>query len=306
MRNGTPTLANIQQRAVSLISSSMSENTRMSYTTALNHFSNFHEIYGFPLEWPVSTYRLVMYIAYCYEKNLAASTILLYTSGIGFAHKLKGFQNPSENFVIRKMLEGCKRSRHSTDMRVPISICMLNKLAESLKHVCFSNFERILFTSAFYLAYFGLFRVSELVASSSTSVDRALQKEDVIFSKDNRYVTIRLRISKTNQAGKPTFIVIPINGETSSGISFLKQLVILSPSKSRQFFCHLNGCPLTRYQFSSVLAKACRHAGFQSKVLTHSFRIGRATDLALKGISDDQIKMLGRWSSNSFSRYIRM
>jgi hypothetical protein len=45
MRNGTPTLANIQQqRAVSLISSSMSENTRMSYTTALNHFSNFHEI----------------------------------------------------------------------------------------------------------------------------------------------------------------------------------------------------------------------------------------------------------------------
>lgn len=172
MHNGTLSLANIQQTAVSLISLSVSENTRMAYKTALNHFNNFRRIYGFPLDWPVPVCRFITYNAYCFEKKHAASTISLYMSGIGFAHKLKGFQNPAENSAIKKMLESCMRSRHRTDMRAPISIYMLHKLTESLKHVSFSNFEKILFTSVFYLAYFGLFSISELVVCSATSVDR--------------------------------------------------------------------------------------------------------------------------------------
>ena len=38
---------------------------------------------------------------------------------------------------------------------------------------------------------------------------------------------------------------------------------------------------------------------------THSFRIGRATDLAAEGVNADTIKMMGRWSSNVFCKYIR-
>ena len=38
---------------------------------------------------------------------------------------------------------------------------------------------------------------------------------------------------------------------------------------------------------------------------SHSFRIGAATWLASKGVLDEAIKHMGRWSSNAFKRYIR-
>ena len=38
---------------------------------------------------------------------------------------------------------------------------------------------------------------------------------------------------------------------------------------------------------------------------THSFRIGAATSAIETGISDVQVKMLGRWKSNAYQRYVR-
>ena len=38
----------------------------------------------------------------------------------------------------------------------------------------------------------------------------------------------------------------------------------------------------------------------------HSFRIGAASHAADRGLSDAQIRVLGRWKSNAFHRYIRI
>ena len=38
---------------------------------------------------------------------------------------------------------------------------------------------------------------------------------------------------------------------------------------------------------------------------THSFRIGRTTNMMLEGYSEAQIKVAGRWISNAFIRYSR-
>ena len=37
----------------------------------------------------------------------------------------------------------------------------------------------------------------------------------------------------------------------------------------------------------------------------HSFRIGAATTAALRGVEDSVIKMLGRWESSAYQRYLR-
>ena len=66
----------------------------------------------------------------------------------------------------------------------------------------------------------------------------------------------------------------------------------------------LDKTPLTRYQFTSILNNVCQNKANQPKSLTqNSFRIGRATNLDKEGVSSENIKKLGRWSSNTFSKY---
>ena len=38
----------------------------------------------------------------------------------------------------------------------------------------------------------------------------------------------------------------------------------------------------------------------------HSFIIGKATELALSGIPDQEIQARGRWHSSAFTKYIRI
>jgi len=57
------------------------------------------------------------------------------------------------------------------------------------------------------------------------------------------------------------------------------------PLTEGPFFCHVDGSPVTPYQFSAVLNKSLRLTKFDlGHFKTHSFRFGRASDLAAQGI----------------------
>ena len=80
-----------------------------------------------------------------------------------------------------------------------------------------------------------------------------------------------------------------------------------------QLFCHFDGTPLTSFQFSAILKKALNVLGVKNgNYKLHSFRIGMATTYAKEGVPDkkkttkNKIKLLGRWSSDSYLRYIRV
>ena len=60
---------------------------------------------------------------------------------------------------------------------------------------------------------------------------------------------------------------------------------------------------LTREIFTSAVCVALSTLGYDST--GHSFRIGAATTVAERGVEDSVIKMLGRWESSAYSRYVR-
>ena len=65
--------------------------------------------------------------------------------------------------------------------------------------------------------------------------------------------------------------------------------------------------PVRRGYFCAILARAIRLCGLNpNRYKGHSFRIGAASDAAEKGMSEAQIRVLGRWKSNAFMRYIRL
>ena len=170
-------MADIRKRASGLIQSSISVNTKLAYQTALRNFNSFRQTYAMPTYWPVPTKQVILYIAYCFEKDYAPSTIMLYTAGISFIHKVNGYPDPSVHFVINKMLEGCRRLRKRQDFRAPISRKMLSTILKILKNVCNSSHEILLFKSVFSLAYFGPFSSKRAYRLFELGIKQSISKE---------------------------------------------------------------------------------------------------------------------------------
>ena len=230
-------------------------------------------------------------------------------SGISFHHKVSDLHDPTKSFVVKKLLEGCKRIRHSNDIRAPITTTILGKIFSILPQICLSSYEAKLFRAAYSLAYFGLMRVSELAYTNALQADRPLFYSDITITGRATAMLISIRISKTNQRGPATTIKIPglCNNELCP-VKAMQDFLKFRPSGSQHKYllCHSNGSPLTRSQFSGVLVKSVRALGLPTHIYTpHSFRIGRASVLAAEGVSHEDIKTLGRWKSSVYERYIR-
>ena len=68
-----------------------------------------------------------------------------------------------------------------------------------------------------------------------------------------------------------------------------------------------DGSPLVRNDFNTVLKRCVGFVDLPVQFFSaHSFRIGAATSAAMLGVSDAMIRNMGRWSSNTFKRYIRI
>ena len=71
-------------------------------------------------------------------------------------------------------------------------------------------------------------------------------------------------------------------------------------------FVHQSGRPCLRREFDRILKLVLTFCSLDpSRFKGHSFRIGAATEAAAEGKSDAQIRLLGRWASDAFRKYIR-
>lgn len=295
----------LQYRAGRLLCAGLASNTQLAYTTGLNAFDNFRANYSLAKNWPVPQQQIVLFIAYCFEIGLAPKTITTYLAGVNYYLKLNDWPTIDNFFLAKKMLEGCHRSRKSKDIRAPISGKVLMAISSVIQVTCYNEYESKLFRSLFTMAYFGLFRVSELVAASNALVGTALKSENIQI--DQNYVVITLNKFKTNQRGDVVTLKLPSESNTAiCPVHAADEFDQLRPKHCPIFFSHANGTPVTRQQFSAVLAQCLRKTVYVSgHYRSHSFRIGRASDLAAQGMPMEQIMKLGRWQSTSCKLYIR-
>lgn len=289
---------------------SIAPNTKNSYSSSLRIFEQFRLLYELNLIWPPPVSHICSFIAHLSLKGLAHATISSYISGIGFKCKLVGAPDNSQNFLVRKLLEGIKRSKHSKDCRLPITKNILKKLINATSLVCSSKFETILFSSAFSLAYHGFLRVGEFTANSNGK-NQTIRIEHFKFKTNHKsgvdYIELKIPFSKTDQSGKGVLITLEPAKNSICPVLWLKKYLSIRPIVSGQLFMHLNGSPLTRFQFCSILNKCLEIAGLpKSRYKSHSFRIGAASDSFSYGHSESEIKKQGRWSSNAFQNYIRL
>ena len=203
-----PSLGNLQQRSAKLVDASIAANTNATYSNAIESFKRFRLLYNLNCIWPAPKSEIILFIAYCFECGYAPSSIATYIAGLSFKHKLNEWYDPMELFMIKKLLEGCKRSRVRHDIRSPVTPNMLRAICEKIPQVCYDSYEALMFRSVYLLAYYGLMRVSELVNTSKLQTLRHIQLGDLTFGSDGVMI-VTIRESKTCQRGQPVHLRIP-------------------------------------------------------------------------------------------------
>ena len=204
------------------------------------------------------------------------------------------------------MLKGMTRLYGKSDLRLPITIEMMQNFPIALNHVCSSNYEATMFSAAFALAFSALLRVGEFTCSNKIEMKRIIQFSDLKLNSMDKSLCLQIRFSKTDQIGKSCTLQIQSNCFPFCTYKLLDEYLRVRPEFDGPLFCHLNKKSLSRRQFVSVLHSALKFLGYQfDHINTHSFRIGAATYFSSIGLSDEDIKKRGRWISNSFQRYIR-
>lgn len=269
-------------------------------------FNAFRTVYNHRIIWPPTPYQLTQFIAYLAIHKYSLSTAKSYLAGISFYCKISDVSDTTQSFIVKKTLLGYCRSKVQTDDHKPITLDILRKIIVALPSVCTSYYEASLFSAIFTTAFFGYFRIGELVQNTSKEVGHAIQTSNVIYIASNNTIQISLKHSKTDQEGKGSLINLLPTNNTICPVSSITSFMSARPHCPGSFFCHARGTPVTRYQVMSVFSMFIAKFGLDTKSYkTHSFRIGAATDAWVQGRSEDQIAAGGRWKSKCLHRYIK-
>lgn len=271
-------------------------------------FEQFRREYGYSVQNGPDIEQLAQFIAYLSWRGYAGSTIATYTQGISFFLKSQGLTDLVDNFIIRRLVDGCRRKHARRDTRCPITLSILQSLLAALPHICASDYDAQMFKAAFMLAFFAFLRISEFTSSRNEEI--ALHGDDVSFhySRGKKFLHVHIRKSKTDQMAKGTVIRLPEGGSIDlCPVRAISNYMKVRSTAGLAFFTNFEGSPLSRQKFSMVLKKATTFCKLPvAHYSSHSFRIGAATSAAARGISEAQIKRMGRWASDAFRAYVRV
>lgn len=92
---------------------------------------------------------IILFIAVCFSQGLACSTVTTYVSALSFQHKIRNMADPTQNFIVKKCLQGYRNRTGIVDSRLPITPCILKQLIASLQYTASSYFLRVLMKSMY-------------------------------------------------------------------------------------------------------------------------------------------------------------
>ena len=164
-----------------------------------------------------------------------------------------------------------------------------------------SNFTRNLFKATFLLAFHAFLQVGEITMSASGS-DNLLKYSDMKLK--TKTIELQFRNYKHSHGQRPRLMIINSQRDRSlCPVKAIREYVKYRGQEDGPLFV----TDASRAHLSAVF-KSCLnmlHVDV-SEYNTHSFRIGAASWAAIKGMSDSQIREMGRWRSDAYRKYIRI
>ena len=302
--------------------SSLSHRTNTVYNTGIKSFRHFLAMYNLncnsSLLPKVNEDILLYYVAFCHQVlHLKYTTIKMYLAGIRRAYVAGGFTNPLMNehnqplVRLQGVLRGVKKVQGtSTVVRQPITADVLASMRQALQHGIFGPYVDLLLETACTVAFFGFLRCGEFTSRDNTydpAVDLSLR--DVFPAPQGQAFILRLKASKTDPFRQGVNIYLHRTGLAvcpwRTLTTYLRVRNILNHTDQDPLFLTPEGGIMSRAWFLKKLQALFVRIGISEKYTGHSFRSGAATSAAKANIPDHLIKTLGRWSSDSYCRYVK-
>lgn len=277
---------------------SKSESTRRNYRAGFAEFASWCQANGRE-SLPATPATVADYLSALAERGAKASTLNLRRCAIGFGHRAKNLPDPTAAEIVRAVLSGINRE-HGTapDKKAPLTLDALRPALAALPDTLAGQRDRALLLLGFACAL----RRSELVALDVA--DLQLTAADL---------RVRIRQSKTDQAGAGAEIVVPaLGGElcpVAAVRAWLETAGIGSGAAFRSIdrFGRIARGRLSAQSVALIVKRAARAAGLDHRRLSaHSLRAGFATQAALSNVSDlDGMAVTRHKSVNTYRGYVR-
>jgi site-specific recombinase XerD len=177
---------------------------------------------------------------------------------------------------------------------------MLQKLLVRVKYHTTSEYETKMIKALFVLMYQALLRISEV--TKSTKNKHNLKPKQIRILRHELQVTFY-----TYKCSKPVPKTIAVSEQIEvCPVQMYRRYEKSSTPSRATAFCHQDGKQLTPSYVRSTLYNIIEDLNLKpSEYNTHSFRIGKATEMYKDGCSDSTIMLAGRWTSSAYKKYIK-
>ena len=314
-----PTLA---ASLCNLANHSISKSTWSSYRTAANMLQSCCLETATVLTYPVGQNVILLFIGWLHKRNLSATTINSYLSGLRQLHLSLGLQIPViRTDLVKQVLAGKKVSDEISpklkSTRIPVTPTVLRilKLKLSLDYEL-SVIDMRLYWFLCTLAFHGSFRMGELLVKSPVTFDPRFSlmgsdlqsKETSIDGYPITFLEVTLRSSKTSPTSATVIDVFPTNTDICPIRAFKKWSAMSQTLTHLPVFRLQSGKLLTPSTFNKKLRVWLKDSLDFSKttISGHSFRAGLVSVLGTLGFDDKDLKSVGRWSSRAFQIYTKL
>ena len=308
-------IAEVDRTVEHYFSQGLAPSSQKVYAAGIKRYNDFCSQFRLR-SLPATELVLCHFVAMLARDNIAHASLRVYLSAVRQLHLESGHEPPNTGAMARlqQVLKGIriaqsKDSQIVPRQRAPITLEMLAKIKATWDKKVVSP-DMVMLWAAFLTCFYGCMRFGELCGQESDCHEQTadINYEDVTVDNitNPQRVQLLLRKSKTDIFRQGTTIHIGRTDGKLCPVAALLSWMICRGSRLGQLFLFASGKVLTRSMFVSKLREAIMEAGMDPGGFSgHSFRSGAATTAAARGLTDSQIKQLGRWKSAAYLRYIK-
>ena len=300
----------------------LSVGTRRSYGPARRSYERYCT-FEFPGQqaWPATLGKLCGWVCARVigshgETRIKPKTISHYLSALRSVHVDKRLTTTVfTNEHLKRLLDGAKRLDDGSKLRIrrPITLPILEKIVKPAPppstSLSTTQLDALRVDTAFKVAFAGFLRMGEFTYTKAELKDRVTFQRERLLLADVEvkpsHAVLTLKRSKASQF-QSVFIRMARTGSSTCPVTALEALQRHDTRPNTLPLFMLSSGSFSRTELLNILNTRLRATSLWEEGYTgHSFRKGAAQTALDRGLSKEDIQLLGRWSSDAVERYYK-